>query len=731
MHRDQGYTLGTVSIYLNLVPKVVRWLRSRTIHSLREVNLQHLHAAHCYFLPRHTPTSGAVWVLERFLRAHGTVPEGQPPARSPVEQELDHYAAYLREARGLAQSTVRGHLIRLRAFLRFLHFGRRSSQLQQLQPRHIEAFLRQSARTNSRRTMQHVVAAVRAFLRQRHAQGLLARPLHRQIDTPRVYRGEQLPRAWPWPQVQALLGSIDRSEPGGQRDFALLYLAVAYGLRSGELVRLTLDDFDWKARTLRVLQSKTRQPLLLPLTDEAATVLIRYLRQARPRSAHRHVFLRRKAPHGPLQPIALYHVLARRIRRSGLNLPAGGGHRLRHSFALRLLQQGIPVKVIGDALGHRAMESTFVYLRLDVEALREVAQPVPPALPGDPITLVAANWRPCIRPARRSRHLSAHFHSRLAASLQRYVSLKRALGRSGRVEAAILRHWDDFVRREYPQADRVRGEMFRGWTRQLAHLSPNVSRSHQRVVRNFLLFHARDHTDTFLPDPATFPKPTPVVSPRLVSEAEMGRILEAARQLPCRPSNPLRAETLRLGLILLFCCGLRRGELLQLRLGDIEDQETVLRIRQTKFYKSRLVPLAPTVTAELRHYLQRRRSEKLPMAPETFLLYSGRGFAAGYGATNLTVVWQRLCVSAQVLNAQGHPPRLHDLRHSAAVNALQRWYAQGADVQAKLPHLATYLGHAHIVSTHYYLKFTPALRQAASQRFHQRFAPLLTKGGCA
>ena len=97
----------------------------------------------------------------------------------------------------------------------------------------------------------------------------------------------------------------------------------------------------------------------------------------------------------------------------------------------------------------------------------------------------------------------------------------------------------------------------------------------------------------------------------------------------------------------------------------------------------------------------------------------------------LVTVWQQLCLSARVLKAQGHPPRLHDLRHSAAVNALQRWYAQGADVQTKLPHLATYLGHVNAVSTHYYLKLTPELRQAASQRFHQHFGALFTVGGVA
>ena len=118
--------------------------------------------------------------------------------------------------------------------------------------------------------MQQIVGSLRTFLRQLHAQGLLRDPLHQQVDTPRTYRLEQLPRAWPWEQVIALLRSIDCSTPVGLRDFTLLYLAANYGLRSGEVVRLTLDDIDWRANTLTVRQTKTKQTLLLPLSEEAA-----------------------------------------------------------------------------------------------------------------------------------------------------------------------------------------------------------------------------------------------------------------------------------------------------------------------------------------------------------------------------------------------------------------------------------------------------------------------------
>ena len=119
------------------------------------------------------------------------------------------------------------------------------------------------------------------------------------------------------------------------------------------------------------------------------------------------------------------------------------------------------------------------------------------------------------------------------------------------------------------------------------------------------------------------------------------------------------------------------------------------------------------------------------MAPNAPLMWSPRLSSKIYAAQSLRTVWHQVCVSTKVLNEQGHPPRLHDLRHSCAVLVLQQCYAQGADVQAKLPHLAAYLGHVSAVSTHHYLKLTPELRQAASRRFHQRFAPLFAEGGLA
>ncbi len=727
---DRSYSSASVRNYLNALPKMVRWLQREGVKSLAQLSEQELRLAYDYYRSREPNVGCAVHILSRFFSERGIIAEGEQPPPSPTELEVDQFAEYLCGVRGLVMSTVAVHTSRLRCFLEFLRFDQNPDCLRRLQIHQIEAFLHRCAQTNNRYSMQHVVATIRTFLQREHALGILPRTLHLQIDTPRVYRLERLPRAIPWNQVEALLCSIERSEPHGMRDFTLLYLAAAYGLRSSELVRLTLDDVDWRGRILLIAERKNRHATQLPLTDEAANILINYLRKARPQSSHRQLFLRMRAPGGPLNPTAVHDVLEHRIKRSGLELPRCGSHVLRHSFALNLLRQGIGIKTIGDALGHRDIESTFVYLRLDLEDLREAAQPAPTPIPASPaLPLVPACNLPPIRASRARQHLPKSFQSLFAVSLQRFLDIKRTLGRQYAGEAATLSHWDSFLKRQYPQARKVRAEMFFGWIEELVHLSPVVRRNRQRLVRNFLLYYARDHAGTFIPDVRTFPKSTPAEPPRLVSDIEMARLIQCAGQLPPSRTNPLRAETIRLGLILLFCCGLRRGELLRIKLGDLDRDQSLIRIVLTKFHKSRLVPLAPSVASELDAYLQRRYRLNLPMTPDSFLLWSGRRFPEVYAAPSLMAAWHQLCVSAKVLGASGHPPRLHDLRHSFTVNALQRWYAQGLDVQTKLPHLATYLGHVSPVSTHYYLRFTPELRRSASQRFHQRFAPLFTERG--
>src|SRR5262249_55003114 len=191
---------------------------------------------------------------------------------------------------------------------------------------------------------------------------------------------------------------IDCSTPHGLRDFTLLHLATSYGLRSGELVRLTLDDIDWRAGILKVRQTETKQTLLLPLTEQSRAVVARYGSAGRRHGGSRDLLLRRRPPGGPLAPTAVHATLEHRIPLSGLDLPPLGTHALRHSLAVHLLRQGVGLPTIGAALGHRHCESTAVYLRLAVEDLQEVGLPVPQG--GNAAVPERRSWKRKLVPAR-------------------------------------------------------------------------------------------------------------------------------------------------------------------------------------------------------------------------------------------------------------------------------------------------------------------------------------------
>jgi site-specific recombinase XerD len=157
----------------------------------------------------------------------------------------------------------------------------------------------------------------------------------------------------------------------------MFLLITTYGLRTSEVAALLLDDVEWRAGRLRVPRPKSRTPIVLPLTKEAGAAIADYLRRDRPPLSHREIFLRFRAPAGPLRPTAVTEAFQAWTRRSRLPIPYQGPHCLRHSLAVHLLHQGTSIKAIGDLLGHRSIEATCVYLRLHVDDLRDAALEVP------------------------------------------------------------------------------------------------------------------------------------------------------------------------------------------------------------------------------------------------------------------------------------------------------------------------------------------------------------------
>lgn len=321
--------------------------------------------------------------------------------------------------------------------------------------------------------------------------------------------------------------------------------------------------------------------------------------------------------------------------------------------------------------------------------------------------------------------MTSTFCSALASSIVNYISLKQVLGRKFATETRVLASLDRYLQIHGPVSAVLTPELFASWCLTLAHLSPTIRRNRMRIVRNFCLYVRRTEPTCFVPDLATFPTPQPAQRPHIFSEDEIVRLLRVATGLPPRSRSPLRSQSYRLAVVLLYTAGLRRGELVRLVLSDYDPVECVLLIRASKFHKSRLVALSPDAAREIETFLVARR--QLPHNSESPLLVSScHGLRArsggGFGQS-----MRQLFIMAGIQTASGHPPRVHDLRHTHAVHALLRWYQAGVNVQAKLPVLATSMGHVSVVSTAYYLSLLAPVAQAASDLFADHCAAIIQR----
>ncbi len=333
-----------------------------------------------------------------------------------------------------------------------------------------------------------------------------------------------------------------------------------------------------------------------------------------------------------------------------------------------------------------------------------------------------------------TRSSTTTFSSQLAPILSRYVDLKRSLGTLFDTATHTLKSLDRFLQEHAARYPDITAAAFQAWCRTHEHLASGVRRRRMRQVYNFCLYRRRTDPHCFVPDPAWFPKPHQRMWPHIFSEQEIARLLTAATRLKRVPWSPLRPELIRLSLVLLFTTGIRRRELLRLTLSDYDRENATLLIRESKFHKSRLLPLNGDIAEEINQYLQARSRHKLPLSPSTALIGSTFKGGGAYCGRHLQRSMRQLLEQCCIFTSKGRLPRLHDARHSFAVNALLRWYREGADVEAKLPLLATYLGHVSVISTYYYLHWIEPLRTAVGERFARHYGQLVVpvagkKGG--
>jgi site-specific recombinase XerD len=245
--------------------------------------------------------------------------------------------------------------------------------------RDIDDYLEMRAPGLRRKSLKDTAERLRSFMRHLHRTGHISADLAAQIIAPTLYAYESIPSALSLDQIATILKSARKDEsPVGLRDYAILQFLATYGLRAGEITKLTLDDVDWRRETLRIRHSKTSARSLLPLMKPVGEALIDYLRGGRPQTEVRELFVRTRAPYHQVSGPGIYSAVRRRMEAAGVK-PSGkrGPHIFRHARAVSLLRASVPGKIIGDLLGHRSTEATIPYLKLATEDLRAIALEIP------------------------------------------------------------------------------------------------------------------------------------------------------------------------------------------------------------------------------------------------------------------------------------------------------------------------------------------------------------------
>ena len=383
-----GYAPWTIRVYAGAAEHFGGWLKSRRIDPsdispelIGSFLGRHLDRCQCPRPARCAPAScgSALHALLELLKIKGIIRPKTSKAASPKERIIEQFDRYLVEVCGVAETTRRA---RRRTALELLswRFGNRPLQLQRITPGDLVRFVAFRARSLRPISVRVLSDSLRSFLRFLHFQGRCPEGLDAAVPTIHAWNRAELPIVIEAEQLQRFLASFDKSTAMGRRDYAMARCMCDLGLRVNEVAQLCLEDLDWRKGTLRLSKNKQRRELQLPLPGQLARAIANYLRDGRPASDRREVFLRHRTPVGkPLHTVGVRWAIRRGYDQAGIQ--ATGTHLLRRTFATRLHQHGASVKLVADFLGHKDLGTAAIYARVNLKQLRRLALPWPKASP--------------------------------------------------------------------------------------------------------------------------------------------------------------------------------------------------------------------------------------------------------------------------------------------------------------------------------------------------------------
>ena len=387
---SRGYALRTLKDYVRVVEHFTSWLHPQGL-SLTAVNPdvvraflgKHLPACRCP-APSATCSRQVRPALRRMLRLLQDQGAGEPHSGAAlplIDAALKPYGLYLRETCGLSEVTCRGRLWYAHEFLH-ARFGRRAVRWEALRPKDVMDYLAGYARRCRPRSVQVAASSLRRLLRYLQFRGWCGPSLVAAVPRIPQWRLAHIPKTLTDQQLQEFLSTFDRTSAVGRRDYAMVLCQAILGLRVSEVAVLRLEDVDWRTGVLRVVSSKTRRARDIPLAARVGQAIAEYLSRGRPATPCRHLFVRHRIRQGtPVSKAVIREAVRRAYAKVSGCERLTGTHVLRHTAAARMHQRGVSLKELADVLGHRSIDTTALYAKVDRPRLAAVALPWPEAQP--------------------------------------------------------------------------------------------------------------------------------------------------------------------------------------------------------------------------------------------------------------------------------------------------------------------------------------------------------------
>jgi site-specific recombinase XerD len=378
---SRGYAANTIQQYVAIAKRFRAWLRRskkrkqgvdeasvvRFVQRCKaKYHLRHVH--HIQSSLRH---------LVQMLRNQGKLAERPEQAPTAIDVAIQEFTSHLRDTCGLAKATCRHYARYVRRFLD-CRYGSGPLRLDRLCCEDLVSFVGDYAKEWTPASTQSLTSALRKYLSYLQLQGRCSKQLAAAVPTTPRWRLANLPRTMTEDQLHTLLASFNRSTDIGRRNYAIVMLMSTLGLRAGEVALLQLDDVNWRDSSLRIVSPKSRRTKILPLPNTVGRAIADYLRHGRPLTSHRHIFTRHVAPRDiPLNGNSIRGMAICAYRRCGFDPRWKGTHILRHTVATHLHQRGATLKEVADLLGHRSIETSAIYAKVNLPALAAVALPWP------------------------------------------------------------------------------------------------------------------------------------------------------------------------------------------------------------------------------------------------------------------------------------------------------------------------------------------------------------------